>query len=84
MRGLTIILAAAGLCAAAPALAQIEQLPSPSRSESNVNSLNRQITTDQQNRAITQQNQFELNSLRLQQSRPAISLPAPIPSPLPR
>ena len=77
MRGLMTILTVAGLCAAAPALAQIEQLPSTSRGEAQVNSLNRSMSNDQQNRGASQQNQIELNSLRLQQSRPPVSLPAP-------
>ncbi|MDB5591878.1 MAG: hypothetical protein JWR86_2403 [Enterovirga sp.] len=66
-------MAAAGLVAALPAAAQGLAVPPANRAESQVNAINRAITADQQNRAAAQQNQFEVNALRNQLSRP----PAP-------
>ena len=79
MRAVVTGLGILGLLAA-PALAQIQTLPETSRSESQVNSLNRQMQSDQQNRAAAQQNQFETNALRNQASRPApsVALPPPV------
>ncbi len=63
------VVAAGALALAVPAFAQND--PAASRSESQVNSLNRSIDTQQQNRAVQQQNQFETNALRNELSRPA-------------
>ena len=66
------------LAASAPAFAQIQQLPETSRGESQVNSLNGQIRSDQQIRGIQQQNQFETNQIRGQiQNAPAPVVTAP-------
>lgn len=58
---------------AGPAAAQYD--PMASRAENQVNSLNRSMSAQEQNRAATQQNQFEVNSLRNTLSRP---VPPPI------
>lgn len=58
------------LVAASAAGAQV-QLPATSRAEQQVNSLNRSMAVEQQNRSAAQQNQFEVNSLRNELSRPA-------------
>lgn len=76
MRTTVPALAALLAVSAAPALAQYD--PSATRAENQVNSLNRSVTTQQQNRAVQQQNQFETNSLRNELSRPAPSLPTPV------
>lgn len=63
---------AAVLALAPAALAQGLQVPpSSGRAEQQVNSINRSMRIDQQNRAAAQQNQFEVNSLRNEISRPA-------------
>ena len=80
MRTFVTSLGVLGLLAG-PALAQVQQLPATSRAENQVNSLNRSMETQQQNRAAAQQNQFEVNSLRNAQSRPAVT-PAPVPAPV--
>ena len=76
---------AAGLVfASAAAQAQIEQLPETSRGEAQVNRLNRDIQSQQQTRAIQQQNQFETNQIRGQiQSAPSpiVVTPPPIVGP---
>lgn len=64
------------LSAAIPAAAQIQQLPAQSRSEAQVNSLNRDMTRDQEVRGIVQQNQFESNQIRQQiTTQPTITAP---------
>jgi hypothetical protein len=72
-------LAAGGMAlAASVASAQIERLPETSRSESQVNQLNREMRSDQQTRGIVQQQQFETNQLRTQiQTAPAPTVIAP-------
>lgn len=82
------ILAALSLVAlASPALAQVERLPTTSRSEAQVNAINNSLLSEGQNRAAVQQNQFEINSLRTQDSlratapivvAPPIAGPAPV------
>ena len=59
---------AGGLAAFAPslALAQVERLPSMSRAERQIIENNRALELQQQQRSFTQQNQFEINSLRYQ------------------
>lgn len=70
-----------------PALAQIQQLPSTSRSEAQTNAIAGSLDAQAQGRAATQQNQFEVNSLRTQNSMrplggevvaPPIAGPAPV------
>jgi hypothetical protein len=72
------------LLGATPAFAQIQPLPETSRGEAQVNSLNRDMRSDQQLRGIEQQNQFESNQIRGQiQSAPApiVVTPPPIVGP---
>ena len=85
MRPILAVLALAAL--ASPALGQIERLPTTSRSESQVNAINNSLLREGQNRAAAQQNQFEINSLRTQESlratapiviAPPIAGPAPV------
>jgi hypothetical protein len=73
-------LAAGGMAlAASVASAQIERLPETSRSESQVNQLNREMRSEQQTRGIVQQQQFETNQLRTQiQTAPS---PPPVIAP---
>ncbi len=61
-------LAGAWAAALAPgfALAQVERLPSTSRAERQIIENNRALEFQQQQRGLTQQNQFEINSLRNQ------------------
>ncbi|WP_375460149.1 hypothetical protein [uncultured Enterovirga sp.] len=63
--GLALLVFASG------AGAQGLQVPPTSRAESQTNALNRSMAVEQQNRASAQQNQFEVNSLRNELSRPA-------------
>jgi hypothetical protein len=60
-----------GAFLAAPAVAQVERLPQPSRAERQAQELNSAIVRQQQNLGQNQQTQFEINQLRneLQQSR---------------
>lgn len=76
----TILLAAAAL-AGSPAWAQVERLPTTSRSERQVNDINGSLARQQRDMRDTQQNQFEVNQLRSQLSRDAISTPPPISVP---
>lgn len=71
MRAFATGLGIAVLLAASAAGAQVQQLPATSRAEQQVNSLNRSMAVEQQNRSAAQQNQFEVNSLRNELSRPA-------------
>ena len=48
----------------APALAEVERLPERSRSERQVDDINRSLTIQQQNLRQNQQTQFEINQLR--------------------
>jgi len=63
---------------AAPTLAPAQYDPYASRAENQVNSLNRDMTRQQQSRAFQQQNQFETNSLRNDLSR---AVPPLVPNP---
>jgi hypothetical protein len=57
----------AGLLAAsltAPAFAQVERLPAPSRAERQTDDINRSIVRQQQIPRENQQTQFEINQLR--------------------
>jgi hypothetical protein len=87
MRSITIIglAAAATLGAAAPAFAQIERLPETSRSEAQANGINRSLDMQGRSRVQSQQNQFEINSLRNESSRSAapIVVAPPIAGPAP-
>lgn len=60
------------------ALAQIEPLPSVSRSEQQVNDINRAIQAQQQGVGAGQQTQFELNQLRQGQQRNTLTPPPAI------
>ncbi|MGA0597217.1 hypothetical protein [Enterovirga sp. CN4-39] len=60
---------AAGFAGATPALAQIERLPETSRSEAQAGAINRSLDAQSRSRIQTQQNQFEINSLRNESSR---------------
>ena len=64
MRALWFALALAAL--AAPAAAQMDPRPATSRAERQIMENNRQLELQQQQRSFTQQNQFEINSLRNQ------------------
>lgn len=75
------ILAMAAALAGAPASAQTEQLPTTSRSEQQVIDLNGAMMRRERDMRSTQQNQFEVNQLRSQLSRDAISIPPPISVP---
>lgn len=87
MRFIVIVVAAsAAFSGALPAAAQIERLPATSRSEAQSGAINRSLDVQGRSRMQTQQNQFEINSLRNQGSRtaapvvvaPPIAGPAPI------
>ena len=68
---------------AAPGSAQIQQLPATSRSEAQTNAISRSLGEQGQDRSSTQQNQFEINSLRTDNSiRPVVTAP-PIAGPAP-
>ena len=55
-----------GLASAQVFLAQVERLPSMSRAERQIIENNRALELQQQQRSFSQQNQFEINSLRNQ------------------
>jgi hypothetical protein len=63
MRALGLVLA---LLAAGPAAAQLDPRPAMSRAERQIRENNRALELQQQQRSFTQQNQFEVNSLRNQ------------------
>lgn len=73
MSRLFIALALGGFATAA--IAQTGSNVVPPRAESQVGGINQSIMSQQQNREVGQQNQFETNSLRSDASRP--SGPAP-------
>ena len=61
------VLISAGLVAAllaAPALAQVERLPQPSRAERQADDINRAMQRQQLQMRESQQTQFEINQLR--------------------
>ena len=64
---------------AAPAAAQVERLPQPSRAERQARDINSAIVRQQQIMRENQQTQFEINQLRneLQQSRQFPSMTGP-------
>lgn len=70
--------AALALGLAAPA-AQAQYDPAAPRSLNQVDSINRSMMSQQENRASAAQNQFETNALRNQLSRPALPSIAPAP-----
>ncbi len=74
MHGLFFTLALA--VTIAPALAQAEPLPSQSRSERQVDDINRSLTIQQRDLRQNQQTQFEINQLRGQIQRDSLSPPA--------
>jgi len=71
-----IIALTLGAFIAAPALAQVERLPSQSRSERQVNEINRSLTVQQRETRQNQQTQFEINQLRGQIQRDSLFPPA--------
>ena len=75
---------AAALAGITPALAQIERLPETSRSEAQSGAINRSLDTQGRSRIQSQQNQFEINSLRNDsvRSAPVVTAP-PIAGPSP-
>jgi hypothetical protein len=60
------VLAVAIAAFAIPAAAQMDPRPPTSRAERQIMENNRQLELQQQQRSFTQQNQFEINSLRNQ------------------
>jgi hypothetical protein len=72
---------AALLGAALPASAQIQTLPETSRAQGQANSINESLAVQGQNRGIVQQNQFEVNSLRNQNSMQPIAPPPVVVAP---
>jgi TolA-binding protein len=60
------VLAFAITAFATPAAAQMDPRPPTSRAERQIMENNRQLELQQQQRSFTQQNQFEINSLRNQ------------------
>jgi hypothetical protein len=74
MRTVSIALTLALLTA--PALAQVDRLPQQSRSERQVNEINRSLTIQQQDLRQNQQTQFEINQLRGQIQRDTMFPPA--------
>ncbi|MDB5557780.1 MAG: hypothetical protein JWQ36_714 [Enterovirga sp.] len=78
MRSITFgLAAAAALAGAAPVLAQIERLPETSRSEAQSGAINRSLDVEGRSRIQSQQNQFEINSLRNDSVRSAPVVTAP-------
>ena len=68
---LVIVAGLIGAVLAAPAAAQVERLPQPSRAERQAEDINRAMQRQQLQMRENQQTQFEINQLRneLQQSR---------------
>jgi hypothetical protein len=64
MRAFVLALALAAF--AGPAAAQLDPRPMTSRAERQIMENNRALELQQQQRAVTQQNQFEINALRNQ------------------
>ena len=78
------VLALGVLGCAGPALAQIERLPETSRSEAQTNAISRSLDSQAQSRAASQQNQFEINSLRTEnaiRSAPSVTTPPVVVGP---
>lgn len=86
MRYFIALATLAAAASAVPASAQIERLPETSRSEAQSGAINRSLEAQGRSRVQSQQNQFEINSLRNESSRtaapvvvaPPIAGPAPI------
>ena len=72
------LILAASVFALAPsfAAAKVERLPTTSRAERQIIDNNRSLELQQQQRAVTQQNQFEVNSLRNQLQQQQMFPPA--------
>ena len=66
----------------APAIAQVERLPTTSRSEAQANAINNSLVNESQNRAAAQQNQFEINALRNESSRAVVAPPIVVLPPI--
>ena len=69
---------------ASTASAQIRQLPETSRSEAQVNTLNNSMMQQQRERAVSQQNRFETNSLQTQIHSQPVAPPVIAPPVVPR
>jgi hypothetical protein len=81
------VAAASALALALPAAAQIERLPETSRSEAHSSAINNSLAAQGRARVQSHQDQFEINSLRTENSMrsvapiivaPPIAGPAPI------
>ena len=70
-----ITIAGAALLAATSAFGQTGSNVTSPRAEGQVGAINQSIVNQQQNRAASQQNQFEVNSLRGQINQPTVSSP---------
>jgi hypothetical protein len=78
MRAL-ILSAGFSALATTAALAQVERLPTTSRAERQIIENNRALDLQQQQRSFSQQNQFEINSLRKQlQQQQQMFPPGPV------
>ena len=75
MRATTIGVLTTMALATVPAFAQTQRLPSPSRAERQVGDINDSLQRQQRNQSVNQQTQFEINSLRGQAQRNAITPP---------
>ena len=72
MRPYTVVFAlaaAAAVLSPAPGSAQVERLPTVSRAERQLDSINSSLQSQQQLRRAEQQSQFEINQLRTQIQR---------------
>lgn len=65
----------------APVSAQIERLPATSRAEGQANAINNSLANQSMNRSVTQQNQFEINSLRTQNQVQSVVPPPSVTAP---
>jgi hypothetical protein len=61
-----------------PAAAQLDPRPATSRAERQIMENNRALELQQQQRGFTQQNQFEINSLRNQLQQQQMFPPGPV------
>lgn len=82
MRVAPFILALALTAVALPAAAQIEQLPATSRSEANTNAIGQSLEAQGRSRGVQQQNQFEINSLRTENSVRSVAPPVVVAPPI--
>jgi hypothetical protein len=78
MRAVILGLCLAGLCGTA--VAQTQRLPRQSRSEREVQEINRDLQRQQRNLGVQQQNQFETNQLRQELNRQQNFPPVVVPT----